>query len=374
MEFKVFKQISEVGEIHWDSLVSKRFFLSYKYLYAMEKACEQLEYRYVLATDKGQFVSLCYFQLIPFSGEALRNYLPPNAFFKWLFEFSLAKVKTKLLVLGNVVFTCENGVLIHDNYKYDAENLINSSLHVVLNSLDRTPLGTMISENIKTISSKLFCPKAFHIFKVEDRMELDIKGLATFDDYLYKLQSKYRLRVRKVVDLNKNTLIIDVNKENFNTYREDLSKLFLNVLNNSKFKLTTISVDYFYQYLSYVDRFHLKGLMVEGNLVGFVSYFQLDSIIEVHYVGINYEYNESHRVYNFILILMIQIALGQQIPKICFGRTAQELKSTLGAQPFSTLSSLKINYPLLNIFTPIFLSRMVPESWVQRSPFKHTEK
>jgi hypothetical protein len=374
MEFKVFKQISEVGEIHWDSLVSKRFFLSYKYLYAMEKACEQLEYRYVLATDKGQFVSLCYFQLIPFSGAALRNYLPPNAFFKWLFEYSLAKVKTKLLVLGNVIFTCENGVLIHDSYKRDAENLINSSLHAVLNSLDRTPLGTMISENIKTISSKLFCPKAFHIFKVEDRMELDIKGFATFDDYLNKLHSKYRLRVRKVNDLNKNTSIIDINKKNFNTYKEDLSKLFLNVLNNSKFKLTTISVDYFYQYLSYVDRFHFKGLMAEGKLVGFVSYFQLDSIIEVHYVGINYEYNESHRVYNFILILMIKIAVGLQIPKICFGRTAQELKSTLGAQPFSTLSSLKINYPLLNIFTPIFLSRMVPESWVQRSPFKHREK
>jgi hypothetical protein len=114
--------------------------------------------------------------------------------------------------------------------------------------------------------------------------------------------------------------------------------------------------------------------MVEGNLVGFVSYFQLDSIIEVHYVGINYEYNESHRVYNLILILMIQIALGQQIPKICFGRTAQELKSTLGARPFSTLSSLKINYALLNILTPIFLNRMVPESWVQRSPFKLNDK
>ncbi len=374
MEFKVFKQISEVGEDYWDSLVSKRFFLSYKYLYAMEKACVQLEYRYVLATDSGQFVSLCYFQLIPFSGEALRNYLPPNPFFKWLYEFSLAKVRTKLLVLGNVVFTCENGVLIHSNYKHDAENLIDSSLHAVLNSLDKRPLGTMISENIKTISSKLFCPKAFHIFKVEDRMELDLKGMDTFEDYLNKLQSKYRLRVRKVVDLNKDTSIIDINKENFNTYREDLSILFLNVLNNSKFKLTTISVDYFYQYLIHIDRFHMKGLIIEGKLVGFVSYFQLDSIIEVHYVGLNYAYNESHRVYNFILIHMIQIALGHQIPKVCFGRTAQELKSTLGAQPFSTLSSLKINSSLLNIFTPIFLNRMVPESWVQRSPFKVNEK
>jgi len=373
MEFKVYNRISEVGESHWDSLVSKRFFLSYKYLYAMEKACEQLEYRYVIATIGGHFVSLCYFQLIPFSGESLRNYLPPNPIFKWIYDFSLAKVRTELLVLGNVVFTCENGVLIRNDYKQDAENLITSSLKAVLDSLKKTPLGTMISENIKTISSKLFCPKAFHIFKVEDRMELDLKDFDIFENYLDKLQSKYRLRVRKVLEANAKTSIIDIHKENFQTYRDQLSELFLNVLNNSKFKLTTISVDYFYQYILLVDRFHVKGFVLNGKLVGFVSYFQLDSIIEVHYVGLDYEYNRSHKVYNYILIQMIRLALEYQIPKVCFGRTAQELKSTLGAKPFSTLSSLRINYSFLNLFTPIFINKMVLEPWVLRSPFKQKE-
>lgn len=237
-------------------------------------------------------------------------------------------------------------------------------------SLERKPLGTMISENIKSISTALFCPKKFHTFHVEDRMELSLAGMNSFDDYLNKMHSKYRLRVRKVIESNKETSVIEIDKNNFSQYRTQIESLFLSVLNNSKFKLTTISVDYFYEFLKNVNRFKMKGILMNNKLVGFVTYFQLDTIIEVHYAGLDYFYNQTYKTYNFILILMIQQAFQSNLNKVCFGRTAQELKSTLGAEPYSTLSSLRINHLFLNLFTPIFLSRMIPDKWTPRSPFK----
>lgn len=372
MIYRVYKTIEEVGEANWDSMVSKRFFLSYHYLKTLELACQQINYRYVLVyDDNNEFVGLFYFQIIPFSGEALRNYLPTsNSIFKNLYENTLAKVRTDLLVLGNVIFTCENGVLIDSKYTSNAESLVLDTIEEVKISLERKPLGTMISENIKSISTALFCPKKFHTFHVEDRMELSLAGMNSFDDYLNKMHSKYRLRVRKVIESNKETSVIEIDKNNFSQYRTQIESLFLSVLNNSKFKLTTISVDYFYEFLKNVNRFKMKGILMNNKLVGFVTYFQLDTIIEVHYAGLDYFYNQTYKTYNFILILMIQQAFQSNLNKVCFGRTAQELKSTLGAEPYSTLSSLRINHLFLNLFTPIFLSRMIPDKWTPRSPFK----
>lgn len=360
-----------MGESAWDSYVSKRFFLSYNYLATLEKACQQLEYRYVLTLNQENFVSLCYFQIIPFSGTSLNQYLPTsNYFFRKLYENTLAKVRTNLLVLGNIIFTCENGVLVADKYKNNAEEYIQKSLSLAIETMDKIPLGTMISENIKSVSTKMFCPKQFHIFQVEDRMELNLMELDSFDSYMDRLQSKYRIRVRKVLDLNQNTQVVNINKENFSEYRSQIEKLFLNVLENSKFKLTTISVDYFYQFLLKVERFKMKGYINDNQLVGFVTYFQLDTIIEVHYAGLDYAANQKVKIYNFMLIDMIQEAFNLSIKRVCFGRTAQELKSTLGALPFATLSSLRINKGILNLLTPVFLNNMVPEKWVLRSPFK----
>ena len=360
-----------MGESNWDRFVSKRFFLSYNYLATLEKACQQIDYRYVLTLDQEKFVSICYFQIIPFSGTSLYRYLPTsNLFFRKLYENTLAKVRTNLLVLGNVIFTCENGVLVADDYKSDAEDYIQHSLSLVINTMDKKPLGTMISENIKSVSTKMFCPKQFHVFQVEDRMELNLIEMQSFGDYMEKLQSKYRVRLKKVFELNQNTHSINITKDNFHEYRSQIEKLFLNVLENSKFKLTKLSVEYFFLFLNNVKRFKMRGYLKDNQLIGFVSYFQLNTIIEVHYAGLDYEANQKVRIYNFMLIDMIQEALRLSVKRICFGRTAQELKSTLGAVPFATLSSLKINSGLLNLLTPVFLKNMVPEKWVQRSPYK----
>ena len=371
MEYKVYRSIREMGESNWDRFVSKRFFLSYNYLATLEKACQQIDYRYVLTLDQEKFVSICYFQIIPFSGTSLYRYLPTsNLFFRKLYENTLAKVRTNLLVLGNVIFTCENGVLVADDYKSDAEDYIQHSLSLVINTMDKKPLGTMISENIKSVSTKMFCPKQFHVFQVEDRMELNLIEMQSFGDYMEKLQSKYRVRLKKVFELNQNTHSINITKDNFHEYRSQIERLFLNVLENSKFKLTTLSGEYFFQFLNNVKRFKMRGYLKDNQLIGFVTYFQLNNIIEVHYAGLDYEANQKVRIYNFMLIDMIQEALRLSVKRICFGRTAQELKSTLGAVPFATLSSLKINRGLLNLLTPVFLKNMVPEKWIQRSPFK----
>jgi hypothetical protein len=370
---KTYTSISDIGSEEWGQLVSKRFFLSYDYLLSLEKACPQIEYRYVLSYENSEFKGLCYFQVIPFLGQNLFQYLPSdNKILSYLFKNFLRLIHTNLLVLGNVIFTCENGFLSSTiSSSSTTADILNLSIEAARKSITKKPLATMISENITTISPKKICDGKFHEFKVEDRMEIDLSAYSSFQHYKESLQSKYRVRLNKVYQLNSNTEIINIDRFNFESYKEDIKRLFNNVVDNSKFKLISLNENYFNQFVQNLDRFKLKGFLISGKLAGFVSYFQLDTIIEVHYVGLDYNLNHSHKIYNFILYSILESSFSTQHTKICYGRTAQELKSTLGAKPFSISSSLKINHLIINLLTPFFLKRMYPESWILRHPFKN---
>lgn len=368
---KTYSSISEIGSEDWNKIVTKRFFLSFSYLQTLEKACPHIEYRYVLSFREDQFIGLCYFQVIPFSGSNLNQYLPQkNRIASFIFKTILSQINTNLLVLGNVIFTCENGFLSSVNDAVKSEEIINLSITSAMKSIAQKPLATMISENITTISPEKICEGKFHEFKVEDRMEIDLSAFANFQEYKDALHSKYRVRLNKIYQQNIDTKIIEIDVDNFEEYKSDIKSLFHNVVGSSKFKLTNLDEEYFLLFTSHVERFKIKGYIYKDKLVGFISYFQLDSIIEVHYVGLDYSFNHSNKIYNYILYTIIESSFQSGQRRICYGRTAQELKSTLGAKPYSITSSLKINKFFINLLTPFFLKRMFPEPWIMRNPFK----
>jgi hypothetical protein len=372
MHQKTYSSISEIGKEEWGQLVAKRFFLSYDYLSSLEKACPGIEYRYVLTYDNNAFLGLCYFQVIPFRGQNLYQYIPSsNQLLAYIFKKILGLIHTNLLVLGNVIFTCENGFLSSTTSETMTADMINLSIESARVSIAKKPMATMISENITTISPKKICDGQFHEFKVEDRMEIDLSPFTSFQHYREMLHSKYRVRLNKIYQLNEKTEIIDIDASNFEEYKSDIKQLFDNVVSHSKFKLTSLDENYFGQFIQNLDRFKLKGYLIDNKIVGFVSYFQLDTIIEVHYVGLDYELNHSHKIYNYILYSILESSFTTQHTRICYGRTAQELKSTLGAKPYSITSSLKLNNLAINLLTPFFLKRMYPEPWVLRHPFKN---
>ena len=338
----------------------------------MEKACSQIKFRYALRSNlDGSIHAAAYFQIIPFKGENLYNYIPEaNPLIEKLMRMSLSWIDTNLLVLGNAIFTCENGLAIDPSHPEKSDRWILELVNQVKKSISKNVMGIMLSESLTEKTNRFFCNHGFHSFRVEDRMELDLTPFKDFEHYTSLLQSKYRVRMNKVLKLNQEIVSIDITAENFEEYKEKIQSLFDEVLAKSKFKLTRIRADYFGEFLRGMDRFKIKGYLSDGQLIAFTSYYELDTIIEVHYIGLNYKFNDSHKIYNFMLYDILQIGLKMNKKKICYGRTAQELKSTLGAYPEAVYSSLKVNNYFLNLFTPYFLSKLVPSEWQIRSPFK----
>jgi hypothetical protein len=158
---------------------------------------------------------------------------------------------------------------------------------------------------------------------------------------------------------------------NFEMYQNEIQDLFNNVIEKSKFKLLVLNKDYFKIFLEEQSQtFKLVGFRENNTLLGFVSYFEINQEIEVHYIGLNYNYNQTNKLYNLMLYKMIELGISENKIEVCMSRTAQEIKSSVGAQPIRVFSFLKITNVFLNFLTPFFLGRLKPKKWSPRSIFK----
>jgi hypothetical protein len=67
---------------------------------------------------------------------------------------------------------------------------------------------------------------------------------------------------------------------------------------------------------------------------------------------------------------IIKYAAEHDLRDLHFGRTAPEVKSTIGAIPHPMYGYLKHKNPLINRFMGLFTGRLKPRDYVLRSPFK----
>jgi hypothetical protein len=118
------------------------------------------------------------------------------------------------------------------------------------------------------------------------------------------------------------------------------------------------------------DRFRFEAYHSNEQFIGFRTSIQNGSSLDAHLIGLDYEANKEHSLYINMLYDYIQYALENKFTKIDFGRTAMEIKSTVGAVPVDFVPLVKIRNPLLNGLSCVLMENTAPEIWVQRHPFK----
>ena len=64
--------------------------------------------------------------------------------------------------------------------------------------------------------------------------------------------------------------------------------------------------------------------------------------------GLDYHYNKEYALYQNILYTFIKEAIITRVNTLSFGRTALEMKSTVGAKPIDHVAYIRLNNRLLN--------------------------
>jgi hypothetical protein len=154
-------------------------------------------------------------------------------------------------------------------------------------------------------------------------------------------------------------------------HKERIQELFDDVIKNSTFHLTTLHVDTFARMKDELgDNFIFTAYMLEDNILGFsVTYITGDDC-EAHLVGMDYERNIDLCLYQNMLYDFVEMGIEHDCQRVHMGRTALEIKSTVGAEPEEL--SFYIRHPnrLYNAFLGLFLSVVPTTEWTQRRPFK----
>jgi hypothetical protein len=345
------------------------------------------EYFCVLETSKPQNME-CYFmgffeddELI---GGALFQYLDfiqhktfqKNEVWCSVRNFFARQFSKDVMILGNNMLTGQNGFYF-DGSKISLEKvvpLLDEAVCKMQKEIRKTSL--VIYKDYQFNFVKYFQDKKHEVyfkFSVQPNMMLKLrKHWKTFDDYTNDFSTKYRTRAKaakkKLAGIEKHELTCDEIRKN----QIEMNLLYQNVSENAPFNTFFLAENHFESMKENLkDKFKIFGYFSEQKLIGFYTLILNNEDVDTYFLGYNKKLQKEKQIYLNMLFDMVEFGINHQFERIIFGRTALEIKSTIGAEPIDIFGLIKHNNFALNPFMKNIFPSLSPKTeWIQRKPFK----
>ncbi len=373
----------------WEKVVpAKNFFLQWDFLLAFEQnAPSNMKFHYAIVSDGKKPLAAFYFQVIHLSAEELVYILQPltsgvklgiGAGLQDWIKKCRQENGFRLLVSGNNFISGEYGVGIAKNADPAKMFAALAETVKVITDTDRDPgkISAILAKDYFDDGARKAADtlrkKRYHRFVVEPEMIVALpKEWRTFDDYLAAMSKKYRNRAKAVLKKTEELEVVSLEGAALEKASEELFALYRNVHERAKFRLSLLGENYFVAMKKeFPDTFTVFGYRRNGQWVGFRSAFHLPGHLEAHFIGIDYCENEQCPLYQRILYDFIREGIDAGYEKVFLGRTAAEMKSTVGAVPHDLVCYIRHRNGLSNQVIRPFIDYLKPSPWVPRSPFK----
>lgn len=196
-------------------------------------------------------------------------------------------------------------------------------------------------------------------------------------DYEINLSKKYKKRFQKIKASFGGLEYRELDINEIKSYSSKIYELHLQLLKKQPFVFAQINEQYFENLKATLgERFQVVSYFLEEKLIAFASYFVLEAELEVNYIGINYDYNESHSLYFNILFDSLEKAIILKKAKLELGRTSFIAKASLGAEAVLKNNYLFFKKHTFKWFVKLLFSKLakaqIPD-WEQRKPYKKVE-
>lgn len=387
--FSVFRNITTLHSEDWNQIQNPDIFLSIPYLRVLEHSSpENQQYRYIIIYKNKIPCGHIYFQRIDFTaqlfGDLLEDQLETiqskraKLFGKYL-DHHDEKIVMRILTCGNNYVSGEHGFYFSKKINHQLQTQL---LEKVIDSICREEKlrGKISAILVKDFYSSKFKKKncwfrsdQFIEFSVEPNMIIDIpEGVNSIDDYIQCFSKKYRNRAKQIFKSADGITIRDLSESEIAKLEDRIYTLYENVFDKAKFKLVKLNKHCFCEMKSlYKDHFFLHGFFKGDELVAFqTSILMNDDSLEAHYIGIDYTWNKDYELYQNILYQYLRIAIEHKKKKVNLGRTASEIKSTVGAKAHHLVCYIKPQNTVSKIILRPFIQYLQPTEWIPRNPFK----
>lgn len=376
--FTIYTKVSELPA-QWDTVANSNIFLQSHYLNVLEQSAPVNMQCFYIGIFESQ-------QLI---GVALAQYLDLNKLESFgerdrclktaVRNFVFKNFASHVLFLGNNMITGQNG------YAFSKPITFESISSILLQTAEAL---TLYFKN-KGIRIHLV---SFKDFYEEGSMELkkhQFSGVYEFnaqpnmifyldknwknaDDYVASFSKKYRDQYKRAHKKFDGIVVKDLSFEEILQQEETLYDLYHYVAKNAPFNTFFLSKNHFSTLKKQCGiNFLLFGYFLDGKLVGFHTLLLNGTVLETYFLGYDSEVQKENMLYLNMLYNMTEFGIENGFEKIIFGRTALEIKSSIGAVPVKMSGFLYHRNSLINKYISKIFPKLEPEmEWQQRHPFK----
>lgn len=379
LRYDYFNHVRDIPVDDWNTVYSNNnIFLSLEYLNTLEQTLyESIKFRYIIFYTNKTPVAIAATQLIKFNSEQLNFQEFPCKINETIKSTLFKNMEVKVLVCGNL-FSCGEHGFIYDSTKIKATE--------AFDSLSRALREIRKSENSDKpsfILLKEFWPQSFddsdsikehdfREFRIDVNMVLNIhQDWNNFEDYLASMRTKFRTRAKKVFKKSEKITVKNLDTTDIDAYTYDIDRLYLSVIEKADFKIGKLN-SHTFKHLKQTlgDSFIFRGYFLEDKLVGFTTSFVLENALDANHIGIDYDYNKEYDVYQKMLYDYVDLAISKQVGELRLGRTAEIIKSCVGAKPVEMKLYVRHGNSISNALLKPLVELISPNEYEVRNPFK----
>lgn len=369
-----------VNAAHWNTVVgNSNIFITLPYLNAIEQSKpENIEFRYLLFyNNQLKPVAAAYFQIIHFVDEGFKyveKFCPVKNILK---NKLLQSVDIKVLLCGNI-FSCGENGFIHtkDIGSEDAFQLLADTMNDFTN--DKEKNGQISFSLLKeywpksTEAFKYMKANRYKNFMIDVNMVMEIRPeWKVLDDYLLAMTTKYRTKVKGVYKKAELIKVEDFSAIKIEEHITEIENLYNAVTSKATYNFANLNGLAFLNFKKKLDnQFIFKAYFIGEKMVGFSTLFHFQDIADANYVGLNYELNKEYAIYQLMLYDFVEQSIKLGVKELRLGRTAELIKSSIGAAPVDMTLFIKHRNRISNKLLGPFIQYISPSKFELRPPFK----
>jgi hypothetical protein len=376
--YKIFSSIAQLPNT-WDEVAHENAFLQTPYLKVLENtAPTNMQCFYIGIFKKSELIGVALAQYLDLN--KLESFGERDKCIKtFIRNFIFKNFASHVLFLGNNMITGQNCYAFNKaiDYKTISDLLIQCATEI-------TNYFKKQNITIHIVSFKDFyqeCARAFnefgfksiYEFNTQPNMVLELQNhWKKNEDYVLSLSKKYRDQYKRAHKKIEGIVTRELSLEEIISNEERIYELYHHVAKNAPFNTFFLNKHHFSTFKKQCGkRFVLYGYFFNEKLVGFHTLLLNGSVLETYFLGYDEHVQREKMLYLNMLYNMTKFGIENQFKKIIFGRTALEIKSSIGAEPIVMSGFIYHTNKYVNkVMAKIFPKLEPTLVWQQRHPFK----
>ncbi len=376
--YKILNSTKEIDKNDWELINHKNnIFLTLEYLEAIEKSLkETITFTYVTFYNlDSKCIAIAVLQTLKFKDKGLKDNSIVCDIRTSLKNKFISSFDFEVITCGSAFSSGENGFEYSPSISAKIAFKILSETLIEIQKIKEVNAPIIL---IKEFWKEQFnareelTKKRFKEFEIDVNMVLPIsEDWITFDDYLFSLTTKFRTKAKSALKKSLALEIKDLKIEDIKLLKEKINLLYKNVLEKSPVYFGELTSNTFFELKQKLGSdFIMTGYYLHQDLIGFSTAFVNNGILEANYVGIEYSLNQEYAIYQTMLYNYIQKSIEHKCRELRFGRTAEEIKSSVGAEPEPMILYIRHKNGIVNSILHNVFTNLKPSTFEKRPPFK----